>query len=86
MNWLIFGIQFVKEKNIINGKKVYKDIYTGKNKNYLGILLFQGDKKAFFSGYINYFKKNWEEVQIGDEDRFKNENSKIELLKLEHHR
>ena len=52
MNWQSFvteGNLFVTGKNIINGKKVYRDIYTGENQNSLGILLFQGDKKAFFA-------------------------------------
>jgi hypothetical protein len=52
MNWEIFdteGNLFITGKNIINGEKVYRDIYTGENQNSLGILLFQGDNKAFFS-------------------------------------
>ena len=51
MNWQIFdteGNLFVTGKNKINGKKVYRDIYAGENENSLGILLVQGEKKAFF--------------------------------------
>ena len=48
----------------------------------MGILLFQGDNKAFFSGDINNIEKNVGGKQIGDEDRLKNEIGKIDLLKL----
>jgi len=85
MNWEIFdteGNLFITGKNIINGEKVYRDIYTGENQNSLGILLFQGDNKAFFSGDINNIEKNVGGKQIGDEDRLKNEIGKIDLLKL----
>ena len=37
-------------ENIINGKKTCRDIYADDNQNSLGILLFQGDNKVFFSG------------------------------------
>ena len=85
MNWEIFdteGNLFITGKNIINEEKVYRDIYTGENQNSLGILLFQGDNKAFFSGDINNIEKNVGGKQIGDEDRLKNEIGKIDLLKL----
>ena len=88
MNWQIFdteGNLFVTGKNNINGKKLYRDIYEGENQNSLGILLFQGDKKAFFSGDMNNIKKNVGGVKIGDEDRLKYEIGKIDLLKLGHH-
>ena len=88
MNWEIFdteGNLFVTGKNIINGKKVYRAIYSGDNENSLGILLLQGDKKAFFAGDMNNTKKNVGGEQIGDEDRLKYEIGKIDLLKLGHH-
>ena len=88
MNWEIFdseGNLFVPGKNIINGKKVYRDIYFNENHNSLGILLFQGEKKAFFSGDMNNYKKNVGWKQIGDEDRLKYKIGKIDLLKLGHH-
>ena len=88
MNWEIFdteGNLFITGKNIINGKKVYRDKYDGENFNSLGILLFQGEKKAFFAGDMNNYIKNVGGVQIGDEDRLKYEIGKIELLKLGHH-
>ena len=87
MNWQIFDTEwnlFVTGKNKINGKKVYRDIYAGENENSLGILLFQGDKKAFFAGDMNNIKKNVGGEQIGDEDRLKYEIGKIDLLKLGH--
>ena len=61
MNWEIFdseGNLFVPGKNIKNGKKLYRDKYAWENKNSLGILLIQGEKKAFFSGDMNNMKKN----------------------------
>ena len=88
MNWEIFdseGNLFVTGKNNINGKKVSRDIYIGENHNSLGILLFQGDKKAFFGGDMTNYKKNVGGNQIGDEDRLKYEIGKIDLLKLGHH-
>ena len=88
MNWEIFdseGNLFVTGKDSINGKKMYRDIYTGENENSLGILLFQGEKKAFFPGDMNNIKKNVGGKQIGDEDRLKYEIGKIDLLKLGHH-
>ena len=88
MNWEIFdseGNLFVPGKNIKNGKKLYRDKYAWENKNSLGILLIQGEKKAFFSGDMNNMKKNVLGKQIGDEDRLKNQIGRIDLLKLGHH-
>ena len=88
MNWEIFdseGNLFVTGQNEKNGKKVYRDIYKGENENSLGILLFQGNKKAFFSGDMGNIKKNIKGKQIGDEDRLKNEIGKIDFLKFGHH-
>ena len=88
MNWEIFdseGNLFITGQNSINGKKIYRDIYKGENENSLGILLFQGEKKAFFPGDMNNIKKNVGGKQIGDEDRLKYEIGKIDLSKLGHH-
>ena len=88
MNWQIFdseGNLFITGKNNKDGKKVYRDIYPWENENSLGILLIQGDKKAFFSGDMNNLVKNVGGIKIGDEDRLKNEIGKIDLLKLGHH-
>ena len=60
MNWEIFDTEgniFITGQNNKDGKKVYRDIYEDDNQNSLGILLFQGDKKAFFSGDMNILKK-----------------------------
>ena len=83
MNWQIFDI----EGNLyITGKStLQRDIYSGENQNSLGVLLFQGNKKAFFSGDINNTKKKVGGELIGDEDRIKNDIGKIDFLKLGHH-
>ena len=85
INWQIFD----KEGNLyITGQsKLPRDIYTysGENQNSLGILFFQGNKKGFFSGDIDNFKKNVGGELIGDEDRLKYEIGKIDFLKLDHH-
>ena len=88
MNWEIFAIDgdlFVTGQNIKDGKKVSRDIYAGENENSLGILLFQGNKKAFFAGDKGNIKKNVGGKQIGDEDRLKYEIGKIDFLKFGHH-
>ena len=51
----------------------------------MGVLLTQGNKKAFFSGDMNNVKKKFGEIKIGDEDRLKDKIGKIDLLKLGHH-
>ena len=87
MNWEIFdseGNLFVTGKTN-NDKKVYRDIYPGENQNCLGVLLTQGNKKAFFAGDMNNIKKKIGQIQIGDEDRLKEKIGKINLLKLGHH-
>ena len=83
MNWQIFDV----EGNLyITGKsKLQRDIYHGENENSLGVLLFQGNKKAFFSGDINNVQKKVGGEMIGDEDRIKNDIGKIDFLKLGHH-
>ena len=88
MNWQIFdteGNLFITGKNKKDGKKVYRDIYEGENENSLGILLIQGNKKAFFSGDMNNIEKNVGGKKIGDEDRLKYEIGKIDFLKFGHH-
>ena len=88
MNWEIFdteGNLFITGKNEKDGKKVYRDIYEGENENSLGILLIQGNKKAFFSGDMNNIEKNVGGKKIGDEDRLKYEIGKIDFLKFGHH-
>ena len=86
MNWQIFdseGNLFVTGQKNKDG--VYRDIYPWENENSLGILLYQGDKKAFFSGDMNNLLKNVGGEKIGDEDRLKKEIGKVDLLKLGHH-
>ena len=88
INWEIFdteGNLFVTGQNIKDGKKVTRDIYAGENENSLGILLFQGNKKAFFAGDMGNIKKNVGGIKIGDEDRLKYEIGKIDFLKFGHH-
>ena len=87
MNWEIFdteGNLFITEETK-KEKKIYRDIYTNENQNSLGVLLTQGNKKAFFSGDMNNIKKNVGGNKIGDEDRLKDIIGKINLLKLGHH-
>ena len=87
MNWEIFdseGNLFITGKTN-NDKKVYRDIYPGENQNCLGVLLTQGNKKAFFAGDMNNIKKRIGQIQIGDEDRLKEKIGKIDFLKLGHH-
>ena len=87
MGWEIFdseGNLFITGKNN-SEKKIYRDIYTGENQNSMGVLLTQGNKKAFFSGDMNNVKKKVGKIQIGDKDRLKDKIGKIDLLKLGHH-
>ena len=88
MNWEIFDTEgniFITGQNGKDGKKVYRDTYTGDNQNSLGLLLYQGDKKAFFAGDMNNSKKNVGGQLIGDEDRLKDKIGKVDFLKLGHH-
>ena len=88
MNWEIFdenGNFFIPGINNENKKKVYRDIYNEENCNSLGILLKQGNKKAFFAGDMNNIPKKVGNEKIGDEDRLKDKIGKIDLLKLGHH-
>ena len=62
-----------------------RDVYSDENENSMGILLTQGNKKAFFSGDINNVKKNIGGKKIGDEDRLKDKIGKVDFLKLGHH-
>ena len=87
VNWEIFdtnGNLFSPEINTKN-KIIYRDIYDNENCNSLGVLLIQGNKKAFFSGDMNNIPKKVGEQKIGDEDRLKEKIGKIDLLKLGHH-
>ena len=86
MNWEIFdseGNIFIPLENKVNKK--FRDIYKGENQNSLGVLLTQGNKKAFFSGDMNNIGKNASGEIIGDEDRLKDLIGKVNLLKLGHH-
>ena len=86
-NWEIFdseGNLFITGENN-NDNKVYRDIYTGENQNSLGVLLTQGNKKAYLPGDMNNIKKNIGKNKTGDEDRLKNIIGKIDFLKLGHH-
>lgn len=66
INW---EIQYDENENRI--------INEGENENSLGILLTQGNKKAFFAGDINNLD--------GDEDRIASQIGKIDFMKLGHH-
>lgn len=55
-----------------------RTITEGDNENSLGVLLTQGNKKAFFAGDINNLD--------GDEDRIASQIGKIDFIKLGHHR
>lgn len=54
-----------------------RTITKGENENSLGVLLTQGNKKAFFAGDINNLD--------GDEDRIASQIGKIDFMKLGHH-
>lgn len=62
-----------------------REIVTNENNNSLGILLKQGNKKAFFAGDINNNDKDESINKTGDEDRIKDIIGDIDLLKLGHH-
>ena len=88
VNWEIFdknGNIFIpiitKDENDI----IYRDEYGGENCNSIGVLLTQGNKRAFFSGDMNNIPKKVGKIKIGDEDRLKDKIGKIDLLKLGHH-
>ena len=87
MNWEIFDINgnlfFPEIKE--NQKIIYRDIYDNENCNSLGVLVIQGNKKAFFPGDMNNIPKKVGFKKIGDEDRLKEKIGKIDLLKLGHH-
>ena len=88
INWEIFdknGNLFIPDMNKDDKEIIYRDIYEYENCNSLGVLLIQGNKKAFFSGDMNNLLKNIGNEKIGDEDRLKNIIGKIDLLKLGHH-
>ena len=62
-----------------------RELVENENNNSLGILLTQGNKKAFFSGDINNYDKDNNLNKLGDEDRLKDKIGDIDLLKLGHH-
>lgn len=66
INW---EIQYDENENII--------INEGENENSLGVLLTQGNKRAFFAGDINNID--------GDENRIAPQIGKIDFMKLGHH-
>ena len=83
-NWEIFdenGNQIITEEN----NNSTREIDEHENNNSLGILLTQGNKKAFFAGDINNLDEDKKKERIGDEDRIKNQVGKVDLLKLGHH-
>ena len=71
------------------GSTSTRETITNENNNSLGLLLTQGNKKAFFAGDINNNDKkaatSTSPERLGDEDRIKNAIGKIDLLKLGHH-
>ena len=75
----------VWEYQTINGVSSSREIVENDNNNSLGLLLTQGNKKAFFAGDINNVDKNDTTGRIGDEDRIKDKIGDIDLLKLGHH-
>ena len=83
MNWEIFDIEgnlFITGQNKLPRYRAYTE-----NQNSLGILLFQGEKKAFFAGDMNNHKKIVDGIRIGDESRLQEKIGKINFLKLGHH-
>ena len=62
-----------------------REIVGNENNNSLGVLLIQGNKKAFFAGDINNYDKNANINKLGDEDRLKDKIGDIDLLKIGHH-
>ncbi len=83
-NWEMFSED---GKQYITGVTTEKsrEIVTDENNNSIGLLLTQGNKKAFFSGDMNNLDKNDETGRVGDEDRIKDSVGKIDFLKLGHH-
>ena len=72
-------------QNSKDEKKLPRAKYSTENQNSIGILLFQGDKKALFAGDMNDLGKIVNGERIGDEDRLKKEIGKIDLFKANHH-
>ena len=83
MNWQIFDVE--GNLYITGQSQLPRDTYSLENQNSLGVLLYQGNKKAFFAGDMNNYGKNVGGELIGDEDRLKYEIGKIDFLKLGHH-
>ena len=88
MNWEIFDINgnlFIPSLIHDDNQIILRDVYDSENCNSLGVLLIQGNKKAFFSGDMNNIPKKVGNIKIGDEDRLKEQIGKVDLLKLGHH-
>ena len=71
MNWQIFDVE--GNLYITGQSQLPRDTYSLENQNSLGVLLYQGNKKAFFGGDMNNYGKNVGGELIGDEDRLKYE-------------
>jgi len=70
MNWEIFdknGNLFIPGIVQDENEIIYRDIYDYENCNSLGVLLIQGNRKAFFSGDMNNISK-----KVGSEKISKN--------------
>ena len=66
MNWEIFDSE---GDLFITGQNKAPRLYSiTENQNSLGILLFQGNRKAFFAGDMNNYDKNLRGGKIRDED------------------
>ena len=95
-NWELFNsegeqIYISKNENNVsqyvtsNGTPTTREIVDGENNHSIGLLLTQGNKKAFFAGDMNNLDKDEATGRIGDEDRLKDKIGKVDFLKLGHH-
>ena len=95
-NWELYNsegeqIHIAKNENNVsqyvtsNGNPTAREIVDGDNNNSIGLLLTQGNKKAFFAGDMNNLDKDDTTGRIGDEDRLKDKIGKVDFLKLGHH-
>ena len=91
INWELFndeGKQIYTDSNgfkTVDGKATTRESVSNENNNTIGLLIKQGNKKAFLSGDINNLDANASTGRIGDEDRIKDEIGKVDFLKLGHH-
>lgn len=85
INWEMFYNDGTKYKSgtkpiyETNGKQRLKT--KGENSNSIGLLLIQGNKRAFFGGDLN----NTDDGAGSPEDRVKYDIGEVDLLKLNHH-